>query len=165
MNHQTLAINFTRFQNVIFHSLFFFIISAQIVLNSYTINFLYLLGCMIFIRSDYEFNWKLIVIISFYGLYQDTLLGYQFGFSSIIFLFFFFLGQVSNIFSGIGASLINLYFLIFGFFILTVIKGFYLYLSHNIILNFSNTIINFTLFIILYFLLKKCFNSSILLNG
>ena len=88
MNNQGSAINFSKSQNIIFHVLFLLLISVQIIITIQFINILYILGLMIFVRSDYEFDWKLILIISLYGFYQDSLLGYPFGLSSLIFLFF-----------------------------------------------------------------------------
>ena len=87
MKNKSSSINLNEFHNFIFHFLFFFILSAQIFFTHNYLNSLYVLGIILFIRADYEYNWKLILIISIYGLYQDALLGFQFGFSSMFFLF------------------------------------------------------------------------------
>ncbi len=158
MNSQTSLINLNNFQNFIFHFLFIFILSTQIFLSNYYLNTLYVLGLMIFIRADYEYDWKLILLISFYGLYQDALLGFQFGFSSLFFLFFFLVGQISNLLSGAGSFMINVYFFTFGIFLLSVLEGFYLYFSHNIIIDFSKVLTNMVLITILYFFSKKFFS-------
>ena len=113
MSNQASITNLNIFQNFIFHFLFLFILSTQIVFTNYYLNTLYILGLIIFIRADFEYDWKLILIISFYGLYQDALLGFQFGYSSLFFLFFLFLGQISNLVSRIGSYLINIYFFAF----------------------------------------------------
>ena len=108
MSNKASVVSLNNFQNFIFHFLFIFILSTQIFITNYYLNTLYLLGLMIFIRADFEYDWKLILVISFYGLYQDTLLGFQFGYSSLFFLFFLFLGQITNLISGIGSFLINI---------------------------------------------------------
>ena len=77
MKTQSSLINLNNFQNSIFHFLFIFILSSQIIVTNSYLNILYVLGLMIFIRAEYEYNWTLILLISFYGLYQDTLLGFQ----------------------------------------------------------------------------------------
>tara|TARA_B100000073_G_scaffold206882_1_gene171628 strand:+ start:306 stop:779 length:474 start_codon:yes stop_codon:yes gene_type:complete len=157
MSNQASITNLNIFQNFIFHFLFLFILSTQIVFTNYYLNTLYILGLMIFIRADFEYDWKLILIISFYGLYQDALLGFQFGYSSLFFLFFLFLGQISNLVSRIGSYLINIYFFAFGVFLLAVLEGIYLYFVHNIFIDIYKLIINMVFIILLCFFLKKNF--------
>lgn len=157
MSNQASVTNLNIFQNFIFHFLFLFILSTQIVITNYYLNTLYILGLMIFIRADFEYDWKLILIISFYGLYQDALLGFQFGYSSLFFLFFLFLGQISNLVSRIGSYLINIYFFAFGVFLLAVLEGIYLYFIHNIFIDIYKLIINMVFIILLCFFLKKNF--------
>jgi len=157
MSNQASITNLNIFQNFIFHFLFLFILSTQIVITNYYLNTLYILGLMIFIRADFEYDWKLILIISFYGLYQDALLGFQFGYSSLFFLFFLFLGQISNLVSRIGSYLINIYFFAFGVFLLAVLEGIYLYFVHNIFIDIYKLIINIVFIILLCFFLKKNF--------
>jgi len=157
MSNQASITNLNIFQNFIFHFLFLFILSTQIVITNYYLNTLYILGLIIFIRADFEYDWKLILIISFYGLYQDALLGFQFGYSSLFFLFFLFLGQISNLVSRIGSYLINIYFFAFGVFLLAVLEGIYLYFVHNIFIDIYKLIINIVFIILLCFFLKKNF--------
>ncbi len=157
MSNKASIVSLNNFQNFIFHFLFIFILSTQIFITNYYLNTLYLLGLMIFIRADFEYDWKLILVISFYGLYQDTLLGFQFGYSSLFFLFFLFLGQISNLISGIGSFLINIYFFAFGVFLLAILEGFYMYFSHNIFVDIYRLFINMIFIISLCFFLKKNF--------
>ena len=164
MNSQIALVNVNNFQNSIFHFLFIFILSSQvIVINSY-LNIFYILGLMIFIRAEYEYNWKLILLVSFYGLYQDSLLGFQFGFSSLFFLFFFFLGQISNLVSGTGSFLMNVYFFVFGVFLLSILEGFFLFFSYSIVIDFYKVFINMILTIILFLFTKRFFNSFVSSN-
>ena len=158
MSNQASITNLNIFQNFIFHFLFLFILSTQIVFTNYYLNTLYILGLMIFIRADFEYDWKLILIISFYGLYQDALLGFQFGYSSLFFLFFLFLGQISNLVSRIGSYLINIYFFAFGIILLAILEGIYLYFSHNIFIDIYKVFINMVFFIFLCFFSKRIFN-------
>ena len=164
MKTQTSLINLNNFQNSIFHFLFIFILSSQIIATNSYINILYVLGLMIFIRAEYEYNWKLILLISFYGLYQDTLLGFQFGFSSLFFLFFFFLGQISNLVLGTGSFLMNVYFFAFGVFLLSILEGFFLFFSHSVVIDFYKVFINMILTIILFLFTKRFFNSFVSSN-
>ena len=164
MKTQTSFISLNNFQNSIFHFLFIFILSSQIIVTSPYLNIFYILGVMIFIRAEYEYNWKLILLISFYGLYQDTLLGFQFGFSSLFFLFFFFLGQISSLLSGTGSFLINIYFFVFGIFLLSILEGFFFFFSHSIIIDFYKLFINMILTIILFLFAKRFFKSFVSFN-
>ena len=164
MKTQSSLINLNNFQNSIFHFLFIFILSSQIIATNSYLNIMYVLGLMIFIRPEYEYNWKLILLISFYGLYQDTLLGFQFGFSSLFFLFFFFLGQISNLVSGTGSFLMNVYFFAFGVFLLSILEGFFLFFSHSIVIDFYKVFINMILTIILFLFTKRFFNSFVSSN-
>ena len=164
MKTQKSLINLNNFQNSIFHFLFIFILSSQIIVMNYYLNTLYILGLIIFIRAEYEYNWKLILYISLYGLYQDTLLGFQFGFSSLFFLFFFFLGQISNLVSGTGSFLMNVYFFVFGVFLLSILEGFFLFFSHSIVIDFYKVFINIILTVILFLFIKRFFNSFVSSN-
>ena len=164
MKTQSSLINLNNFQNSIFHFLFIFILSSQIIVTNSYLNILYILGLMIFIRAEYEYNWKLILLVSFYGLYQDTLLGFQFGFSSLFFLFFFFLGQISNLVSGTGSFLINLYFFTIGVVLLSILEGFFLFFSYSIVIDFYKVFINMILTIILFLFTKRLFNSFVSSN-
>ncbi len=164
MKTQSSLINLNNFQNSIFHFLFIFILSSQIIVTNSYLNILYILGLMIFIRAEYEYNWKLILLVSFYGLYQDTLLGFQFGFSSLFFLFFFFLGQISNLVSGKGSFLINLYFFSISVVLLSIFEGFFLFFSYSIVIDFYKVFINLILMIILFLFTKRLFNSFVSSN-
>ena len=165
MKTQTSLINLNNFQNSIFHFLFIFILSSQVIVTNSYLNTFYILGLMIFIRAEYEYNWKLILLVSFYGLYQDTLLGFQFGFSSLFFLFFFFLGQISNLVSGAGSFLMNVYFFVFGVFLLSILEGFFLFFSYSIVIDFYKVFINMILTIILFLFTKRFFNSFVSSNA
>ena len=164
MKTQTSLINLNNFQNSIFHFLFIFILSSQVIVTNSYLNIFYILGLMIFIRAEYEYNWKLILLVSFYGLYQDTLLGFQFGVSSLFFLFFFFLGQISNLVSGTGSFLMNVYFFVFGVFLLSILEGFFLFFSYSIVIDFYKVFINMILTIILLLLIKRFFISTVSSN-
>ena len=164
MKTQTSLINLNNFQNSIFHFLFIFILSSQVIVTNSYLNIFYILGLMIFIRAEYEYNWKLILLVSFYGLYQDTLLGFQFGVSSLFFLFFFFLGQISNLVSGTGSFLMNVYFFVFGVFLLSILEVFFLFFSYSIIIDFYKVFINMILTIILFLFTKRFVNSFVASN-
>ena len=164
MKTQSSLINFNNFQNSIFHFLFIFILSSQVIVTNSYLNIFYILGLMIFIRAEYEYNWKLILLVSFYGLYQDTLLGFQYGFSSLFFLFFFFLGQISNLVSGTGSFLMNVYFFVFGVFLLSILEGFFLFFSYSIVIDFYKVVINMILTIILFLFIKRFFISFVSSN-
>ena len=165
MNNQGTAINFSNSQNIIFHFLFLLLISVQIIITTQFINILYILGLMIFVRSDYEYDWKLILIISLYGFYQDSLLGYPFGLSSLIFLFFFFIGQISNIVLGTSSIMINFYFFIFGLLIFLIFERSYIFFKYGVFINLSYLFLNLVISICAYFILKKILNSSLLTHG
>ena len=158
MKTQTSFISLNNFQNSIFHFLFIFILSSQIIVTNSYLNIFYILGMMIFIRAEYEYNWKLILLISFYGLYQDTLLGFQFGFSSLFFLFFFFIGQVSNLVSVTGSFILNAYLFAFCVFLLSILEAFFLFFNYSIIIDFYKLSINMILTIILFLFTKRFFN-------
>ena len=164
MKTQTSLINLNNFENSIFHFLFIFILSSQVIVTNSYLNIFYILGLMIFIIAEYEYNWKLILLVSFYGLYQDTLLGFQFGFSSLFFLFFFFLGQISNLVSGAGSFLMNVYFFVFGVFLLSILEGFFIFFSYSIVIDFYKVFINMILTIILFLFTKRFFNSFVSSN-
>ena len=87
MSNQASITNLNIFQNFIFHFLFLFILSTQIVFTNYYLNTLYILGLMIFIRADFEYDWKLILIISFLWIISRCTVRVSIWLFFIIFLF------------------------------------------------------------------------------
>ncbi len=164
MNSQVKVNIFSNLQNIIFHSIFILLISIQVIISNQAINFFYILGLMVFIRVDFEYNWKLILLFSFYGFYQDSLLGYSFGFSALFFLFFFLIGQISNMIVGNTSNLINFYFFIFGLFIIIILERSYLFFKYDVNINFYYLFLNLIFTLVGYFIFKKLLNSSLINN-
>ena len=140
---------------------FLFTISLQTIVSSQYINFLYILGLFIFMKFNQLCSLRTILLIFFYGFYQDLLLNYPFGISSMIFIYFLFFSQLSNIFIGKGGSLFQGYLYLGGLIFYALIEFLYIFFTFNIFLKIDIFLSNIIIVLLVYFLITKVFNSSI----
>ena len=144
--------------NFIFHLFFLFILSLQTIVSTPYINFIYILGLLIFMRSNQDYSQKTILLLFSFGFYQDLILGYSFGVSSVIFSYFLFLGQLSNIFIGKGGSSFQGYLYLGGLFFYAFIEFFYIFLNFGIVLKIDVFLVNILIVLSIYFFITKVFN-------
>ena len=141
-----------NFSTLSFHLFLLFIISLQAIVSHLYINWIYILGLIIFMKSNKEYSLSTILLIFMYGFYQDLLLSSPFGSSSIIFIYFLFLGQLSNIFIGKGGSLFQSYLYLGGLIIYALFDYIYIYLNYNILLKIDIFMINILTALVFYFI-------------
>ena len=144
--------------NLFFHLIFFTTISLQTVISSQYINFFYILGLFIFIRADYKYSLGLIFMLLIYGFYQDSLLNLPFGFSSMIFLYFLFLGQISSVILGIHSNLSQIYIYIIGLLFYSLFEFLYIFFKYNFLLKLDFIAINLLSSFILFLFFTKLIN-------
>lgn len=151
--------------NFIFHSSFLFILSLQTIFSTPYINFIYILGLLIFMRSNQDYSQKTILLLFFFGFYQDLIIGYSFGISSVIFLYFLLLGQLSNIFIGKGGSSFQGYLYLGGLIFYALIEFFYIFFSFGIVLKLDVFLVNIFIVLSIYFFITKVFNLYTISNA
>ena len=154
-----------NFSTLSFHLLFLFVISLQLTVSSPYINFAYILGLIIFMKSDKEYSLSTILLIFIYGFYQDLLLSSSFGSSSIIFIYFLFLGQLSNIFIGKGGSLFQGYLYLGGLIFYALFDYIYIFINFNILLKIDIFIINIFTALLFYFIFVQSIHFFINTNA
>ena len=79
----------------------------------------------------------------------------------MIFIYFLFLGQLSNIFIGKGGSLFQGYLYLGGLIFYALIEFMYIFFSFNIFLKIEVFISNIIIVLSIYFLATKLFNASV----
>ena len=89
------------------------------------------------------------------------ILSYSFGISSMIFIYFLFLGQLSNIFIGKGGSAFQGYLYLGGLIFYALIEFIYIFLSFNIFLKIDVFISNIIIVLSIYFITNKLFNVTV----
>ena len=146
--------------NFLFHFTFLFTISLQTIISTPYINFLYILGLLIFMRFNNECSQRTILLLFTYGFYQDLILSYSLGTSSMVFIYFLFLGQLSNIFIGKGGSSFQGYLYLGGLIFYALIEFIYIFFSFNIFLKIDVFISNIIIVLSIYFI-TKLFNAPV----
>jgi len=94
-----------------------------------------------------------------WGIYSDVLIGYPFGYSGVIFLFFLLLKQLSEIFGELEN--INIRFYIYSLALITLLLFEYLtiYIFFNVNLSLLNILIKYFLILIIFYPMIKFFIS------
>ena len=158
MNFPLIFIRNQGLGNLFFHSIFFITISLQLLISSQYINFFYFLGLLIFLRSNYDYSLGLFFLILIYGFYQDSLLGLPFGSSSMIFLYFLFLGQISIIIMGVNSNISQIYIYFMGLLFYSLFEYFYIFFNYNFLLKIDVLAINLLTSFCLFFFFTKLIN-------
>ena len=130
------------FREILFHLIILFFIStgAFLKINNY-VDFLLIASLLIFIRNKSTLLFYYPVVLFLWGLYADILIGYPFGYTGVIFLFFYLLKEFSNSLGNLENIKPRFYIYIIGLLILFFVE----YLA--IIFFFGVTLSVFNIFI------------------
>ena len=114
-----------------------FLISFNNVFNFNLIDLTLILSILLYSIKWNESEWLVPFFLFVWGIFQDILLGMNFGYSGSIFLFFYFLSQITSI-SGIFEQQ-KLKFIIFiiALLILFIFKNLFIYFNYQ--LNYLST--------------------------
>ena len=146
------------FKEVFFHFtiLFLISISAFLKINNY-FDFLLIASLIIFIRNNsILFSYYPITLFS-WGIYSDILIGYPFGYSATIYLFFFMLKQFSSIFGDLENINIRFYIYALGLSTLLLLEYLIIYFFFNVNLSLLNILIKYCLMLIIFYPMIKFF--------
>jgi hypothetical protein len=111
------------FREILFHLIILFFIStgAFLKINNY-VDFLLIASLLIFIRNKSTLLFYYPVVLFLWGLYADVLIGYPFGYTGVIFLFFYLLKEFSNSFGDLENIKPRFYIYIIGLLILFFVE-------------------------------------------
>ena len=146
------------FKEVFFHFtiLFLISISAFLKINNY-FDFLLIASLIIFIRNDSMLLSHYPLALFTWGIYSDVLIGYPFGYSGTIFLFFFLLKQLSAIFIDLESLNARFYIYLLGLLILLLFEYLLIYVFFDVNLSLLNILIKYLLMLIIFYPMVKFF--------
>jgi hypothetical protein len=145
-------------KETLFHLIILFFIStgAFLKINNY-LDFLLIASLLIFIRNKSILSFYYPVVLFVWGLYADVLIGYPFGYTSVIFLFFYLLKEFSNSFGDINNIKLRFYIYIIGLLILLFVEYLSIIFFFGVTLSIINIFIKYSLMLILFYPIANIF--------
>jgi len=146
------------FREILFHLiiLFFISTSAFLKINNY-VDFLLIASLLIFIRNKSTLSFYYPVVLFLWGLYADILIGYPFGYTGVIFLFFYLLKEFSNSFGDLENIKPKFYIYIIGLLILFFVEYLAIIFFFGVTLSVFNIFIKYSLMLILFYPIANIF--------
>ena len=146
------------FREILFHLIILFFIStgAFLKINNY-VDFLLIVSLLIFIRNKSTLLFYYPVILFLWGLYADILIGYPFGYTGVIFLFFYLLKEFSNSFGDLENIKPKFYIYIIGLLILFFVEYLAIIFFFGVTLSVFNIFIKYSLMLILFYPIANIF--------
>lgn len=146
------------FREILFHLiiLFFISTSAFLKINNY-VDFLLIVSLLIFIRNKSTLLFYYPVVLFLWGLYADILIGYPFGYTGVIFLFFYLLKEFSNSFGDLENIKPRFYIYIIGLLILFFVEYLAIIFFFGVTLSVINIFIKYSLMLILFYPMANIF--------
>ena len=146
------------FKETLFHLIILFFIStgAFLKINNY-LDFLLIASLLIFIRNKSVLSFYYPVVLFLWGLYTDVLIGYPFGYTGVIFLFFYLLKELSNSFTDLENIKLRFYIYIIGLLILLLVEYLAIMFFYGVTLSIINIFIKYSLMLILFYPVANIF--------
>ena len=146
------------FREILFHLIILFFIStgAFLKINNY-VDFLLIASLLIFIRNKSTLLFYYPVVLFLWGLYADILIGYPFGYTGVIFLFFYLLKEFSNSFGDLENIKPKFYIYIIGLLILFFVEYLAIIFFFGVTLSVFNIFIKYSLMLILFYPIANIF--------
>ena len=146
------------FREILFHLIILFFIStgAFLKVNNY-VDFLLIASLLIFIRNKSTLLFYYPVVLFLWGLYADILIGYPFGYTGVIFLFFYLLKEFSNSFVDLENIKPKFYIYIIGLLILFFVEYLAIIFFFGVTLSVFNIFIKYSLMLILFYPIANIF--------
>lgn len=146
------------FREILFHLIILFFIStgAFLKINNY-VDFLLIASLLIFIRNKSTLLFYYPVVLFLWGLYADILIGYPFGYTGVIFLFFYLLKEFSNSFVDLENIKPKFYIYIIGLLILFFVEYLAIIFFFGVTLSVFNIFIKYSLMLILFYPIANIF--------
>ena len=146
------------FKEALFHLIILFFIStgAFLKINNY-LDFLLIASLLIFIRNKSILSFYYPLVLFVWGLYADVLIGYPFGYTGVIFLFFYLLKEFSNSFGDLENIKPRFYIYIIGLLILLFVEYLAIMFFFGVTLSIINIFIKYFLMLILFYPIANIF--------
>ena len=123
--------NFSFKGYLLLNGLFLFFISLNNAFNFNLIDFTLLLSIFLYSIKWNEREWLVPIFLFAWGIFQDILLGMNFGYSGRIFLFFYVLSQITLINGLFEQQKIKFIIFIIALLILFIFKNLFIYFNYQ----------------------------------
>ena len=136
---------------LIFNAFLLFFISLNNVFNFDLVELTLILSVILYSIKWNESEWLVPVLLFFWGFFQDILLGMNLGYAGSIFLFFYFLSQITSNYGVFEQQ--NLKFIIFAVSLLIffLFKSLFLYLNYQLNYLTVGELLSFFIMVLIYF--------------
>ena len=136
-----------------------FFISLNNVFNFDLIDLTLILSTIIYSIKWDESEWLVPIFLFFWGIFQDILLGMNLGYAGSIFLFFYFLSQITSNYGVFDQQKLKLIILVITLLIFFLIKNLFIYFNYQLNYLSVDEFLSFFILVLLYFPIN-----SIILN-
>lgn len=136
---------------LIFNAFLLFFISLNNFFNFDLVELTLILSVILYSIKWNESEWLIPVLLFFWGFFQDILLGMNLGYAGSIFLFFYFLSQITSNYGVFEQQ--NLKFIIFAVSLLIffLFKSLFLYLNYQLNYLTVGELLSFFIMVLIYF--------------
>jgi len=136
---------------LIFHVAIFISISLSLFSFNSIMDFVLLTCMIIYLSKGSKIHWYFPLLIFLWGIYSDLVIGYPIGYSSVLFLFFLLLNQVSNYFGIFYMNNVRFFLFLIGLLFILIFEQLIIYLNFGTNISFFLQILKILIILVLYF--------------
>ena len=137
-----------------------FFISLNNIFNFDLVDLTLIIAVILYSIKWNESEWLVPFFLFFWGIFQDILLGMNFGYAGSFFLFFYFLSKITSIYGVFEQQNIKFIIFVTTLFLFFVFKNLFIYLNYQLNYLSVGEFSSFFIVLLLYFPLN-----SIILNN
>ena len=139
------------YNNFIIHLFIFISISFNIFSSISAVDFFSLTCMIIYLSKRSQIEWNYPIFIFLWGIYCDLIIGYPIGYSSILFLSFLLLNQLSNYLGIFNINKIRFLIFFISLLLFLIIENFIIYLQFGTSISIFVQILKAMFVLLLYF--------------
>ena len=139
------------YREFIIHTAIFISISLNLFSSNPIVDFILLTCMIIYLSKGSKISWHYSFLIFLWGVYSDLIIGYPIGYSSIIFLSFLLLNQISNFFGIFFIDIIRFFIFLIGLLFVLIFEHLVIYFQFSTNILISLQILEILFILLLYF--------------
>ena len=149
---------------LIFHVAIFISISLSLLSSNSIMDFVLLTCMIIYLFKGSKIHWYFPLLIFLWGIYSDLVIGYPIGYSSVLFLFFLLLNQVSNYFGIFYMNNVRFFLFLIGLLLVLIFEQLIIHLNFSTNILFFLQILKILVILVLYFPINFFMKNKININ-
>ncbi len=140
---------------LLLNGFFLFFISLNNVFNFDLFDLTLIISIFLYSIKWNESEWLVPFFLFVWGIFQDILLGMNFGYSGSIFLFFYFLSQINTSYGVFDQQNLKCFIFVTALFIFFIFKNLFIYLNYKLNYLSIGEFLTFSVVVLLYFPLNS----------